>query len=131
MHFLRYSLVVRDEDLVNDMHDAVRGGVVGSGDVALVVDDHGAVLLHDVHLLALVQRLDAVKVVQVLAVHRGARHDVVLEDGLQLLDVGRVEEALEVGGRELGERLVGGREDGERVLGLEGGGQVDGRRSQQ
>ena len=106
------GLLVRDEDGVDDVHDTVGGLVVRGGDLGLVDIDLGVV--DDDADLGALDGLDVLERLEVLGLDF-AGHDVVGEDGLELLDVLRVEDVGEGLGRDLGKGLVGRREDGERA----------------
>jgi len=65
------------------------------------------------------KRLDFLGSLEVFAEHGGAGHHVVLKNGVQLLDVLRLQQTVQSGLGELGEGLVGRGEHGEGALGLQ------------
>ena len=102
----------RQEHGVHDVHDAVGGVDVRGGDLR-VVDVHLGVLEGDLDVLAL-HGGGLLVVLQVGGVH-GAGGNVVREHVDELRLVRGVEQVVEDGLGQRGERLVGGREDGERA----------------
>merc|ERR1711935_137397 len=99
------------EHTVDDMHNTVGRSDICLDDLGLL-DSHRPSSLGDVELLSL-EGLDILGCLQVLCTNSGSGDHMVLEDGIKLLDVGRLEQGSQRSRGQCSEGLVGGSEDSE------------------
>merc|ERR1711935_559215 len=99
------------EHTVDDMHNTVGRSDICLDDLGLL-DSHRPSSFGDVELLSL-EGLDILGCLQVLCTNSGSSDHMVLEDGIKLLDVGRLEQGSQRSRGQCSESLVGGSEDSE------------------
>jgi len=103
---------------VDDVHHAVSGANVGGGHLGLAVDVHTIPALCHQQFLAF-KRLDMLRSLEVFAEHSGPGHHVVLQHGIQQLDVFWLQQTVQCRLGELGEGLVGRGKHSERAFALQ------------